>query len=73
MELLDQIREMGYELNKDFEFAYHPETYAEPYASFRVIKKFVEFRFFTEELAMLFVLKFGQDYIEEIDNQEDED
>lgn len=54
LDIVQELRDLGYLMDEDFSFAYFPTT-DEGYS-----QKYVEFTFFNETLASMFVLKWGE-------------
>ena len=57
LEIINQLRQQGYQQNTDFDFAYHQATYDNDGWS-AVTPKHAEFIFYNEMLATWFSLKY---------------
>jgi len=57
MRVVQEIRESGLVQGQDFDFAYHPPVYhdRQPHQN---IKSVAEFRFYTQQYATMFKLKY---------------
>lgn len=59
MEIVRELRKMGWVQGKDFDFAYRPPKYESDYTFEEVYPKHTVFTFHTEKYASLFLLKYG--------------
>jgi hypothetical protein len=55
--VVQEIRESGLVQGQDFDFAYHPPVYHDR-AAHQNIKSVAEFRFYTQQYATMFKLKY---------------
>jgi hypothetical protein len=57
MDIVRELRQQGLAQGKDFDFAYHPPVYhdRQPHQN---IKSVAEFRFYTQQYATMFKLKY---------------
>lgn len=59
MQIVRELREMGWVQGQDFDFVYMPPIHETSYAYEEVRPKHTVFRFYTEKYASLFALKYA--------------
>lgn len=58
LDVVNQMRNLGYKQGHDFDFEYHPPTYSQSYAWDGDTEKYGVFRFYNEKLATWFELRY---------------
>ena len=58
IEIVNELREQGYEQYKDFNFEYHPST-QDTFGHEAPTRRYTVFTFYTEKYATFFALKYS--------------